>query len=149
MSELELTSRWQLPLLAVGQMQKEVTHNEALARIDALLIPTAENGPQNSPPAAPLEGQCWLVGAAPTAGWSGHAQEIACWTSGGWRWVTPRGGMTVRIADGRMARFAGGLWLLPPAMAVPTGGAVVDSEARSAISGIITALQAQGWLVTV
>lgn len=42
MTDLSTTSRWQLPLLAVGQTQKEVTHNEALARVDALLVPAAE-----------------------------------------------------------------------------------------------------------
>ena len=39
----ELASpRFDLPLLAVSQAQKEITHNEALILIDALLHPVAE-----------------------------------------------------------------------------------------------------------
>ena len=148
MTDPSITSRWQLPLLAVGQTQKEVTHHEALARVDALLAPAAESSPQNSPPAAPVAGQCWLVGGAPAGSWAGRAQHIACWTSGGWRWIMPRSGMTVRIVDGRMARFDGTGWVLPPVVAAPGGGAVVDSEARTAIVALIASLQTQGWLAT-
>jgi Protein of unknown function (DUF2793) len=148
MSELSSTSRWQLPLLAVGQMQKEVTHNEALARIDALLCALVESGPQNAPPTAPLAGQCWLIGSAPTGGWDGRPHQLACWTSGGWRWIEPRGGMTVRISDGRLARFDGAQWMLPPSVSAPVGGATVDSEARTVIAALIVALRDQGLLAT-
>lgn len=148
MDDLSETSRWELPLLAVGQMQKEVTHNEALARIDALLIPVVEGPPQNNPPATPQAGQCWLVGAAPVGAWTGQAQALAAWTSGGWRIIKPRNRMTVRLADGRAAIFANGQWSLPGTVAGPVGGATIDSEARASINAVISALQAQGWLTT-
>ena len=148
MSEISSTSRWQLPMLAVGQMQKEVTHNEALARIDALLSPLVESPPLDVPPSAPLAGQCWLVGTAPSNAWSGRAHHLACWTSGGWRWIAPQIGMTVRLADGRLARFGGSHWILPVAVSLPVNGATVDSEARLAIAAVIAALQAQGLLAT-
>ena len=51
----EATSRLNLPLMAAGQSQKEVTHNEALLRIDLLVQTTVMSGPQSTPPAgAPL-----------------------------------------------------------------------------------------------
>ena len=58
------TPRHQLPYLAVGQAQKEITHNQALVRIDALLQPLVE-AELSAPPASLAEsqaGKCWLVG---------------------------------------------------------------------------------------
>jgi Protein of unknown function (DUF2793) len=146
MSELLRSARWKLPLLAVGQMQKEVTHNEALTLIDALIAPVVEASGPNDPPAAPLTGQCWLVGTAPTGAWIGAAQHLACWTSGGWRLIAPRAGQTVRLATGAALRFGGSAWLNPAHIAAPTGGAVVDSEARAAIAALIAELRLQGLL---
>lgn len=146
MSEMNQSARWQLPMLAVNQLQKEVTHNEALATIDILLAPTAVAAFANVPPPSPSVGQCWLVGAAPSGAWAGRAQHIACWTDSGWRWSMPQTGMTVSLENGVKARFNGSGWLLPPNVAAPTGGSVTDSEARTAINSLIAALIASGWL---
>jgi Protein of unknown function (DUF2793) len=146
MSELLQSARWKLPLLAVGQMQKEVTHNEALTLIDALIAPVVEASGVNDPPTAPLNGQCWLVGAAPTGAWTGAAQHLACWTSGGWRLIAPRAGKTARLATGTMVRFDGLAWLSPAHVAAPTGGTIIDSEARAAIAALIAEMRFQGLL---
>lgn len=146
MSELLQSARWKLPLLAVGQMQKEVTHNEALTLIDALIAPVAEASGVNDPPAAPLNGQCWLVGAAPTGAWAGAALHLACWTSGGWRMIAPRAGQSVRLVAGAVLRFDGSGWLGPAHVAAPTGGAIVDNEARFAIGALVAELRLQGLL---
>jgi Protein of unknown function (DUF2793) len=146
MSELLQSARWKLPLLAVGQMQKEVTHNEALTIVDALIAPVAQASGVNDPPASPLNGQCWLVGAAPTGAWTGAAQHLACWTSGGWRLIAPRAGQTVRLAAGAVARFDGSGWIGPADISAPTGGTIVDSEARAAIAALIVELRLQGVL---
>ena len=45
--------RHQLPYLMVAQAQKEITHNEALARIDALLHPVVTDR-LATPPSPPL-----------------------------------------------------------------------------------------------
>lgn len=146
MSVLDHSARWSFPFLAVGQMQKEVTHNEALALIDMVIAPAVEAASVNVPPGAPGIGQGWLIGPNPSAGWAGQANKLACWTQGGWRYAQPPIGMAATLADGRVARFDGTIWQLPPTVAVPQGGAVVDSEARFAIDGLIAALKAQGWL---
>jgi hypothetical protein len=146
MTEYLQSARWKLPLLAVSQMQKEVTHNEAVTLIDALIAPVVEASGVDTPPLAPLVGQCWLVGAAPSGAWTGAAQHLACWTSGGWRLVAPRSGMTSRRADGVMLQFDGAQWAAPVSVAAPTGGSVVDSEARAAVTALIAQLQSQGWL---
>lgn len=148
MTDFPITARFSLPLLAVAQAQKEVTHNEALTLLDALVAPAVEAGPQNDPPPAPLAGQAWLVGAVPTGAWAGAAGSLALWTAGGWRFVAPRAGMRViRLDDGLCLCFDGAIWSVPPAIAAPAGGAVVDTEARAAIGALISCLAAHGLLI--
>lgn len=149
MSEMPMTPRFGLPLLAVAQAQKEVTHNEALTLIDALIHAAVEAGPLNDPPAAPVSGRCWLVGAVPTGGWSGHVNAIAIWTAGGWRFVAARPGMmVVRLTDGAWLRFGGSEWTGPATIGAPSGGSTIDVEARSALSALIVHLEAQGLLIS-
>ena len=149
MSIMPATPRFSLPLLTTAQAQKEVTHNEALTLIDALIQPSVEAGPQDAPPADPDEGQCWLVGDAPTGDWAGRAQAIAVWTAGGWRFAAPREAMRAwRIADGAWLRFEGGIWVAPSPVAEPSGGSIVDSEARAAIGTLILLLEAHGILMS-
>ena len=147
MTDSLATPRFALPLLAMAQAQKEVTHNEALTLLDALLHAAVEDGPLNVPPDGPSEGKCWLVGAAPGGVWAGEAGAIAIWTAGGWRFAAPRAGIrAVRLTDGAWLRYDGGGWIEPATIAGPAGGATVDSEARSAIIALILHLGAQGLL---
>src|SRR3546814_15636425 len=81
---ISITPRFSLPLLAVAQAQKEVTHNEALTLLDALVHAAIEAGPLATPPANPAIGQCWIVDAAATGVWSGSENAIAIWPTGGW-----------------------------------------------------------------
>lgn len=158
------TARWALPLLTAGQAQKEMTHNEALAVLDLLQGASVVAVGLDAPPAAPVAGQCWIVGAAPGGAWAGHGGALAGWTAGGWRFAAPREGMTAwSEADGAFAIRAGGAWQvggLPaaelliggqrvvgarrPAIAAPAGGNTADAEARAAIGQILAALVAHG-----
>ena len=149
MTDTPTTSRFALPLLAVAQAQKEVTHNEALTLLDALVHAAIEAGPLAEPPSSSAPGQCWIVGSAPTGAWAGHGDAIAVQTSGGWRFAVPREGTHVmRLADGARLRFEGGTWVEPSTIAPPAGGAVIDSEARGAIAALSAQLAAQGILIT-
>lgn len=149
MTDLPATPRLSLPLLATAQAQKEVTHNEALTLIDALVQPAVVDGPQSDPPVAPTHGECWIVGSAATGAWSGQDMTIAVWTAGGWRFVAPRVGMRVlRIADGVALRFDAGNWTMPDSVTAPVGGVTVDDEARAAIGAVILALAAQGLMIS-
>ncbi|MCB2065822.1 MAG: DUF2793 domain-containing protein [Erythrobacter sp.] len=140
-----VTPRLHLPNLFAAQAQKEMTVNEALALIDALLHPVVE-GEANDPPAAPVDGECWLIGNAPTGDWAGAAGAIACRQAGNWLFATPIDGIAVfdRTA-GQIARHHGG-WQRASAVTAPTGGTTTDSEARAAIAGLIDALVAGGIL---
>ncbi|KPL68943.1 hypothetical protein SZ64_13035 [Erythrobacter sp. SG61-1L] len=137
--------RFALPLLFAGQAQKEFHVNEAHVLIDALLHPAVE-GEAGAPPAAPDPGECWLIGAAPSGAWAGHAGELACWSAGAWIFAPPRDGM--RLLDrstGQTMPYLGG-WNRPAAPALPTGGTTVDTQARTAIAGLIAALVDAGIL---
>ena len=85
----EQSARFALPLLVPGQAEKEVYHNEALARIDAALHASVVGGPLVDPPSAPSIGQSWVVGSDASADWAGQDGNLAAWTSGGWRFVAP------------------------------------------------------------
>ena len=138
--------RWKIPLLFAGQAQKEVFVNEAHALADALLHPAIE-GKSDDPPAAPAEGESWLIGDAPTGAWADHAGDLASYQAGGWVFAAPRDG--VRILDrstGQEIRYRGG-WQRPATPVEPTGGTTVDAEARAAIADLVAALIAGGVLV--
>ena len=149
MTDWPTTPRFALPLLAVSQAQKEVTHNEALTLLDALVHATVEAGPLAAPPESPGAGQSWIVDAGSTGAWAGKDHAIAIWTAGGWRFVAPREGMAVvRQTDNARLRFEEGAWVPPPTIDAPTGGSTIDSEARSAISMLLLHLAAQGLLIS-
>jgi len=137
------TPRYGLPLLFAGQSQKEFYVNEAHALADALLHAACE-GEAAAPPAAPTEGETWLVAAGATGDWSGEAGRLAAFQSGTWLFVSPRDGMRLfDRATGQVLLFNNG-WHRPGAPAGPSGGATVDTEARAAISGLIAALIGAG-----
>jgi hypothetical protein len=123
MSALE-TARHRLPLLAVSQAQKEITHNEALTLIDALLHPVVEA--ELTEPPVPTEadnGKCWLIGTAPTGMWQGKAAQIAIWIGGGWRYFAPAVGMRLRHAsDGTDKIWLGNGWSDALSISNPAGG---------------------------
>ena len=54
-----------LPLMAAAQAQKHVTHNEALALLDALVQCAVLDKDLATPPASPAEGARYIVGALP------------------------------------------------------------------------------------
>jgi len=162
------TDRLALPLLAAGQAQKEVTHNEALALVDLMLMPVVQSVAPAGVPAAPALGQCWIVGSSASGAWSGQDGALAGWTAGGWRFAAPFDGMAVwSLADGMSAQHVGGLWRIgsanvsqlsisgikvvgaqQAAIAAPSSGVVIDAEARVAISALLTALRAHGLIAS-
>jgi hypothetical protein len=139
-----MTARHALPNLFVGQAQKELTHNEALARIDALLHPVVEER-LIAPPAGLLDtddGKCWLVDSPATGLWLGKESQIARWSGGSWRFLMPVEGMSLWYRAGTARLFyIEGDWVDGPAIANPTGGATVDAEARSALVAILDHLR--------
>ena len=160
----EATARFALPLLVAGQAQKEIFHNEALAAIDGALHPCVEGAPLAEPPPSPFVGQVWIVSAEAGGDWAGQSDSLAVWTSGGWRFVAPVPGLLAwNKISGVWMRWTGAVWsegTLPATALViggqqvvgprlqevpsPSGGTIIDAEARAAIDGLIATLKSHG-----
>lgn len=160
----DMTDRLSLALIAPGQAQKEMTHNEALARLDMMVQAVVQSVAPASVPASPMLGQCWIVGVGASGVWVGRDGAIAAWTAGGWRFVPPFEGMTAwSIADAMQVIRRGTSWIIgevnaqqvrinnvpvltvrQPAIATPVGGTMIDGESRSAITAILGVLRTHG-----
>ncbi|MFL6722254.1 MAG: DUF2793 domain-containing protein [Sphingomonas sp.] len=158
------TARLTLPFLSAGQAQKEFFHNEALQTLDLVVGAAVEEGPRAAPPTSPVVGDCYIVGSSPTGDWTGRAQCLAGYTSGGWRFVSPIEGLSAYVkASAAWANYRSGAWEIGTlrgstvviggqqvvggrraAIGDPASGAVVDSQARTAIGQILAALRSHG-----
>ena len=160
---MSTTARFGLPLIAAGQAQKELYHNEALATVDAALHASVDDEPSTDPPAEPIAGESWLVAAGGTGDWADRDDSLATWTEGGWRFTAPIAGMTVwNKAAGRWLHWSGTAWVAgwpvhtllidgdqvvgprQPDVPSPSGGTTIDAESRAAIDLLIVTLKTHG-----
>ncbi|MGO4572797.1 DUF2793 domain-containing protein [Microvirga sp. 2TAF3] len=108
---MSTTPHLALPLLAAAQAQKHVTHNEAIASLDALVHLSVKERGRMSPPASPTEGDRYLVGEGGSGSFVGHAGDIALFDLGVWRFFTPRAGWCAHIeAEDCIVVFDGAAW---------------------------------------
>ena len=160
----DTTARFALPFILPGQAQKELFHNEALARIDLALHPAVEGPPAAAPPSAPAVGQCWIVAPAATGEWSGRDDMLAIRTEGGWRFLAPQPGTSAwnkaaavplmwdgsQWGSGELActgLLVNGVKVVGerlPGVASPSGGTIIDVQARAAINALTAALMSHG-----
>ena len=138
-----VTPRFGLPLLFVGQAQKEAYVNEAHALADAVMH-CAVNGELPAPPDAARDGDCWLVASPASGAWAGQSGKIASLQGGNWLFITPRDGMRVLDRSTGQDRRFHGSWHRPAAPAAPSGGMTIDAEARSAIAALVQSLRQAG-----
>jgi hypothetical protein len=157
------TSRHALPLIASGQAQKEVTHNEALQIVDRRLQLSVASRSLPQPPDPAVTGMMFIVPAQATGAWSDQAGRVASFDGYGWTFDTPQDGWLAWIADERIfaifdSAWTSGVWPVaslrigarevlaaPPATVSPAeGGTVVDVQNRQVVTQLIAALRAQG-----
>lgn len=141
-----ITPRFALPNIMVSQAHKEITHNEALGCIDALLHMSVL-GASAAPPSLGESdsGKCWLIEATATGPWAAKERSIAVWNGFDWRYVEPVVGMAVwHEQDGVEMRYNGVDWRRGVSVAVPVGGAVIDVEARASLTALLVELRGQG-----
>jgi hypothetical protein len=88
------TVKLQLPLIAGGQAQKHVTHNEALLLLDALVSGGVVSSTVTAQPGSPAEGDLYAIGATHTgAVWASFANHtLAYYRDNAWVNITPREG---------------------------------------------------------
>lgn len=92
------TNHLGLTLVEQSQAQKEVTVNQALTRIDALLNTGAKSRTTNTPPGSPASGDLYIVGSSPTGDWMGQAGKLGYYDQI-WRFITPREGISLWVND--------------------------------------------------
>jgi hypothetical protein len=106
------TNRLALPYILQSQSQKEVTHNDGLNLLDALVQAVVQNASLNTPPASPTLGNCYIVGGAPTGAWVSQSKKIAQAIIGGWLFIPPFAGLSAyNTADGNVYRYDGTNWV--------------------------------------
>ena len=83
-------------------------------------------------------GKCWLVGSGATGLWTNKSGQIAIWIGGDWRYLVAHDGMRLwNRSNGRDSIYTGGVWRSGPIIANPSGGAVVDIEARATLGAML------------
>ncbi|WP_236672272.1 DUF2793 domain-containing protein [Croceicoccus sp. YJ47] len=132
-------------MLYAAQAQKEYFVNEALSRVDALIQCVVE-GIASSEPAAPQNGQNWIVADAASGAFQGQDGKIACRQQGQWLFAAPNPAMLVFDRTlGKQRRFDGE-WIFAQEVELPTGGSIIDNEARSAVAALREAMVRAGIL---
>lgn len=146
---MDHTARLDLPFIMAGQALKHITHNEALERLDALVQPIVQSRSLATPPTTPLPGEAWIVPSAATGAWAGHADEIAAFQSGAWRFYDPAEGWQVFDRDSAaLLVHSDGDWVpvAAPGAGLPQLGVntSADSTNRLAVSSAATLLNHAG-----
>lgn len=129
--------------MLAGQAQKEFSINQALSVIDTLLSASV-SATLSTPPANPVEGESYRIGASATDEWTSHEDKVAIWLGGAWQFLQPHAGFTIfDQTDGSLWHY-NSAWKTAIEPAAPTGGSIVDTEARLVISELIQALRNLG-----
>lgn len=87
----DASARLGLPYLAAGQMQKHVTLNEALTRLDALVQPAVASRSRTDQPDTPTDGALYILPEGATGGaWTpAAAGDLMRAEGGGWTAARP------------------------------------------------------------
>jgi hypothetical protein len=124
-----------LPLLSSQQEQPEVTHNEALIMMSAMINGVISIG-LNTPPGSSTPGDAYVVGTSPNDDWAGRGNAVTVDTGSGWRFIPDRDssgtiitmgsrqeGMRINNrSDGITYRWSGSAWDVDSFL--PTSGGV-------------------------
>jgi len=119
-----------LPYIDAAQAQKNVTHNEAIRSLDALVQTAIVTRTAATPPAAPADGACYILPTAGTGAWAGAtAGTVAGWQDGIWVFYPPKIGWLAWIIDeGMTANWTGTAW---QAFSVPSNMAELGINATA------------------
>lgn len=89
------TARLGLAYIQAAQAQKHVTHNDALRLLDGIVQASVVDRTTSDPPAAPTEGDAYIVAASATGVWAGWEGDLALYVDGSWYRLVAVPGMRV------------------------------------------------------
>ena len=135
------SAKFLLPYLSVGQSQKEVTHNEALAMIDILLSGTVISV-VTAPPGSPANGDTHIVASAGTSGvFVGKENKIAYYltSSAAWQFITPPSYLEVIATSTKIRyRWTGSAWVALNGVYTPTPTNVSNINSSTAYACVFS-----------
>ncbi|GAA0867789.1 hypothetical protein GCM10009116_01950 [Brevundimonas basaltis] len=108
------TARLGLPYLAAGQMQKHVTLNEALTRLDAVVQTAVVSRTESMQPPGPPDGALYILPPGATgSAWTGRPEgSLLRAEGGGWSLVEASDGLVALVLDAdELVIRAGGGWV--------------------------------------
>jgi len=110
---MDQSPRLSLSYVMPSQAQKHVTVNETFRRLDALVQLAVRSRTVTAEPAAPAEGDAYILPASPTgAAWDNFTQNnIAAFQDGAWAEIAAVEGLRAWISDeALLAAFDGAAW---------------------------------------
>jgi hypothetical protein len=119
-----MTTQLVLTELVAGQASAEVTVNEALRALDAVVQLSVKDRDLTAPPGSPAEGDRYVVAASGTGAWSGHDGQLAVYLGGAWKFWTLREGWTLWIDDENVFKA----WNGSAFVDVAAGGGISDGD---------------------
>ena len=123
--------------LVEGQASAEVTINDAINKLDAVVHLAIKDRNLTAPPGSPTEGDRYIPAATATGAWASQENKIAVYLSG-WVFITPKEGWIAHIDDEEQTiHYTGSAWVLWQGMSQETG-----------ITASTTQTQAGGYALT-
>ena len=110
----DTSARLDLPYLAAGQLQKHVTLNEALTRLDALVQCTAVSRTTTAQPVSPADGALYILPAGATGPvWGAQGAGVLMRAeAGGWTRIAAPDGLRIWVKDeDQLVVRDGGGWI--------------------------------------
>jgi Protein of unknown function (DUF2793) len=115
----------------------------ALRALDGLVMPNVKGYLTNTPPGSPTDGDCYIIGAAPTGLWAGKAANVTRWssTAAAWEFFTPKNGWMLGDNTTRaLYRYTAAAWeVFVGAKATVTGSRSANAALASLLTGLATA----------
>lgn len=142
-----------LPDWAAAQGTPWLTENQVKRIIEAAARGIIEDNDLSDPPGSCADGACYLVAGTGTGLWTGHDGQMAIAVgtnaASGWYFVTVAvEGVRLYARDEDLTQFYRGGWYVPTAISDASGGATVDSQARTAINALLAWARSAGHIPT-
>jgi hypothetical protein len=120
---MDQTPNLALPYIAPAQAQKHVTHNEAIRALDAIVQIGVLDRDLATPPAAPADGDRYVVGHGATGAWAGRENSVAAWQDGAWMFYEPSEGWLAWVCDeAQLCAWNGEAWIVAASGSGESGG---------------------------